>query len=267
MFHYLVLYCLPDPAAATAKEAGARMSFLKTGIGLLFYVVSYTALAQDNMGSVNDTATLFHANKADHSLVLNPRTIPDTTLQHLYSDDAFWYANTSKKKKLESDSKQSSFLQWMAKQTWLFKALWFLMIGSAGAVLLLFLIKSDVRLFHKKATPIEASEEDALPDDLFTIDYEKEQQIAASQHDFRMAVRYQYLQVLALLANNNTIEYKREFTNRDYLQQLQGTTQYAAFKKLTQHFEYAWYGKFAISPPAFEAIEKDFTTFKSSMGI
>ena len=243
------------------------MRFLKTGFGLLFYVVSYTALAQDNLGSVNDSATLFPADKADHSLVLNPRTIPDTTLQHLYSDDAFWYANTSKKKKTESDSKQGSFLQWMAQQTWLFKALWFLMIGSVSAVLLLFLIKSDVRLFHKKAMPIDALEEDALPNDLFTIDYEREQQIAASQHDFRLAVRYHYLQVLVLLASSNKIEYKREFTNRDYLQQLRDTTQYAAFKKVTQHFEYAWYGKFAISPAAFEAIEKDFKTFKSSMGI
>ena len=88
-----------------------------------------------------------------------------------------------------------------------------------------------------------------------------------AQKNFHAAVRLHFLQVLAQLADKNLIQYKEGLTNSDYLQQLSETSYYADYKKLTHHFEYAWYGRFPINPELYNRIETDFTSFKNRMGI
>jgi hypothetical protein len=90
---------------------------------------------------------------------------------------------------------------------------------------------------------------------------------AIAQKNLRLAVRLHYLETLALLAGKGILQYKEESTNSDYLLQVYPTPHYAVFKKLTRHFEYAWYGQFEVGPDAYRNIETDFATFKNSMAI
>lgn len=233
---------------------------------MLFCMTIAVVKAQDTTTAAKDSGAFFHADKVVGAIVLNERAVPDTTVQRLRNDEAFWYANTSIKKKGDSEPHQYSFLQWLFRQAWFYNFLWALITVSFIAVIIVFLMKSNVQLFHKRATPL-AGIETGAQENIFSIHYEEALNKALLQNDFRLAVRLHYLQTLALLSGKNIIHYKDDFTNSDYLLQLRQTSHYTAFKKLTRHFEYAWYGEFTITPTAFKTIEADFAIFKSSMGV
>ena len=196
------------------------------------------------------------------------RIIPDTVLQRLRSDEVFWYANAELKKAVLVKKEKTRWLlqDWFA-QEWFRGLLWALITISFVAVLFLFLLKSNIQLFRKAPVVIQTGEEVPLSKDIFSIAYEAELQNAVAQKNFRLAVRLHYLQTLALLAGKGLLQYKEESTNSDYLLQLYNTPHYALFKKLTLHFEYAWYGQFEVGPDAYRNIETDFTNFKNSMAI
>jgi hypothetical protein len=177
------------------------------------------------------------------------RIIPDTVLQRLHNDEAFWYANAELKKAVPVKKvKSRSLLQDWFTQEWFRGLLWAIITGSFVAVLFLFLLKSNIRLFRKPPVVIHEGEEASLSKDIFSIEYESELQTAVAQKNFRLAVRLQYLQTLVLLASKGLLQYKEESTNSDYLLQVYNTPHYALFKKLTLHFEYAWYGQFEVGP-------------------
>lgn len=241
------------------------MRFLKSW-ALLLLIVTATAQAQDTTFAEKDTGSFFHADPKT-GVVQNGKRLPESTLQRLRSDEAFWYANADLKKKAATEKSNASFWQWLFRQTWFFNLIWTVIIGSFIAVIFLFLMKSNISLFRKTARTIAADADPATLQNIFSIDYNIARNEALAQHDFQLAIRLHYLQTLTFLSKEKKVQYKEEYTNSDYLRQLQQTPHYGDFKKLTHHFEYAWYGKFQITPQAYQTIAQDFTTFKHNMGI
>ena len=223
----------------------------------------------DTQNSASERDSIFYFDSIPATQFVKPteRVIPDSLLERLRRDEAFWYANTAfKKKRIENNTPRSSFLQQLIAQSWFRQLLWFLMIGSFCGVLLLFLSKSNISLF--RTTPkllVETKDVDYKT--IFSIPYETEISKAILAGDYRSAIRLYYLQMLTLLSDKKKITYKEEFTNSDYLSQLYNTPYYTSFKMLTRHFDYAWYGRFLISPEAFNNIEAEFKTFKNNMDI
>jgi hypothetical protein len=192
-----------------------------------------------------------------------PYSIPDTTLNAIRNDDAFWYANEAPKRQKPPEvkpGKRPFFLE-----DWFKTLLWIIIIGSFIAVLIWFLIASDVRLFRKKPKPLEEEINLALSEDIFAINYEQELQKAIAKNDFRLGVRLLYLNILRLFADNGILQYKMERTNSDYLAQLYNTAYYKNFFRLTRNFEYVWYGKFDISAEAFQMILQDYKNLKEQV--
>jgi hypothetical protein len=211
--------------------------------------------------------SLFHFDTITAGVApLRQQTIPESTLQRLHRDNAFWYANAAFEKKAPA-KRNLSFLQRLVMQEWFRNLLWAIIVCSFVVVLILFLMKSNITLFHKKPTVIQTAGESFFRENIFTINYESEISNAIQVGDFRLAVRLYYLQTLALLAGKNLIEYNDGFTNSDYVMQLRQSSYYGAFKKLTRHFEYTWYGHFPVTPDAFLNMEADFSTFKNSMEV
>jgi hypothetical protein len=260
------------------------MRILKS-LAYLFYFLTalpvLPAAAQDSL--VVETTSVFDTTVSDAgtsttfsfdtisgvtALEARERIIPDTVLQRLRSDEAFWYANADIKKAVPVKKEGSwwRLQDWFA-QEWFRGLLWAIITGAFAAVLFLFLLRSDIRLFRKPAAVIERAEEAVLSNDIFSIDYSAELKKAIAQNNLRLAVRLHYLETLALLAGKSLLQYKEESTNSDYLLQVYSTPHYAPFKKLTRHFEYTWYGQFEVGPEAYRNIESDFTTFKNSMAI
>jgi hypothetical protein len=233
------------------------------------HVVETSTVLDTTVADAGASSTfLFDTVSGPTAMEARERIIPDTVLQRLRSDEAFWYANADIKK--ESSVKQEGSrwrLQGWFAQEWFRGLLWAIIISAFAAVLFLFLLRSDIRLFRKPAATVESEEEAFISKDIFSIAYEAELQNAVALKNFRLAVRLQYLQTLVLLSGKGLLQYKEESTNSDYLMQVYATPYYGPFKKLTRHFEYVWYGQFEVGPDAYRNIETDFTTFKNSMDV
>jgi len=190
--------------------------------------------------------------------------IHDSVLQNLKKDEAFWYANKlpKRQKRAEIDPNKK-YSEPFYLQNWFRTLLWIFITAAFVAVVIWFLIVSDVRLFRKKAVSISSEQDTALIEDIFSINYEQELEKAIADENYRLGVRLMYLHILRLFSERDIIHYKIERTNSDYLMQLYNTSYYKDFFRLTRNFEYVWYGKFDISSAAFELIRKDHAKLKS----
>ena len=191
--------------------------------------------------------------------------IPDSVLSDLKKDDAFWYANKVPKRQKADEIDFKDYEEPFYAQNWFRTLLWIIIIGAFIAVLVWFLIASDVRLFRKKATLLQSDHDINVGEDIFSINYEEELQKAIANKNYPLGVRLMYLHVLRLFSDRNIIHYKIERTNSDYLLQLYNTSYYKDFFRLTRNFEYVWYGKFDISPEAFNMIGQDYTKLKAAL--
>ena len=190
-------------------------------------------------------------------------TLPDSVLEKLKQDDAFWYANKVPKRQKPQEIKPPDYKAPFYTEGWFKTLIWIIIIGGFVTVLVWFLIASDVKLFRKKPTQLSNDADIQFDEDIFSINYEEELQRAIAHNDYRLGVRLMYLHVLKLLSDKEIIQYKIEKTNSDYLLQLYNTSYYKDFFRLTRNFEYVWYGKFEISPAAFEMIGNDYKKLKA----
>lgn len=79
--------------------------------------------------------------------------------------------------------------------------------------------------------------------------------------DYRSAIRMQFIKVLQILQENNSIKWKPEKTNKDYLRELNGTKQKNEFRKLSGIYELVWYGNTKIERDTFEQLNPSFEKF------
>lgn len=195
-----------------------------------------------------------------------PHRMPDSVVDRLLEDEAFWYVNKSpaRKKIKEPQVQEPGKLPFYLKD-WFRTLLWTIIIAAFVAVLVWFLIASDVRLFRKKPAIVQSGSDDELPDDIFAIDYEKELARANTSKNYHLAVRLMYLHVLKVMADREIINYRAGKTNSDYLFELYNSAYYKDFFRITRSFEYVWYGQFALAEPAYNRIQQDYETLKSRL--
>ncbi|MCH5716784.1 DUF4129 domain-containing protein [Niabella hibiscisoli] len=121
-------------------------------------------------------------------------------------------------------------------------------------------------VLQKKPAAIRAVASEALPEDIFSIDYTAAIQQALDNQNYRLAIRLHYLQVLKKLSEKDIIHYQPDKTNFDYLLQTRSTPHYSDFSGLTRQYEYSWYGLFPISPAQYEQVDQLFTNFHKKIG-
>ncbi|WP_026729010.1 hypothetical protein [Flavobacterium denitrificans] len=76
----------------------------------------------------------------------------------------------------------------------------------------------------------------------------------------RIAIRYYYLWLLKVMAQNNYIEWDIEKTNSDYLYEIQSPLHKEEFTYLSYLYNYIWYGEFDINEPIFLKAQNRFKT-------
>lgn len=81
---------------------------------------------------------------------------------------------------------------------------------------------------------------------------------AASEKEYRQAVRYLYLQLLQRLSAAGAIEFAVDKTNTEYLRELTGKPYKDEVAELTRYYDYVWYGEFALDAAAYATIENRF---------
>ena len=192
------------------------------------------------------------------------RTIPDSMVRHLRSDENYWYVNTTpdrQKQKQVTDVHREKVYE----KKWFTQLLWFFLIVSFAVIFVWFLASSNIRLFRRKPKPIVSEEEVITSEDIHSINYENEIEKATAAANYRLAVRLWYLRILKEMADRNIIQYKQDKTNREYVDQLSATMYHGEFVRLTRSFEYIWYGKFDLSAEGFSSLQKDFVYLKERL--
>lgn len=195
-------------------------------------------------------------------LQVEERRLPDSLLQALQNDKAFWYANGEWSK--PQQQKAGSPVQYKTpfyRQQWFRSLMWIIIVGCFVAVIIWYLSLNDVGIFRRKNVAVGAEEEALSADNIFEINYSRDIAKATAEGNYRLAVRLLFLQLLKNLSEKEIIHYKQDRTNFDYLLQLQQSAYYSDFFRLARNYEYAWYGKFDMSKETFSAVKKDFENF------
>ena len=90
------------------------------------------------------------------------------------------------------------------------------------------------------------------------LDFEKLIRESMESGEKRVAVRYYYLWLLKVMAQNNYIKWDIEKTNSDYLYEIQSPVHKEEFTYLSYLYNYIWYGEFEIDDATFKKAENRF---------
>lgn len=234
---------------------------------------------------IYDTSQYFFSTKNNPHTVfttqkLAQRFLIDSDVQHLKSEDDFWYVHAAEKMedRLRSDAKfRDSLLAEKNKPLtdedgnsflnsgWFSGLIWFLVIGVFLAAIIYFLFQNKINLFSHNATSGKEDEEDQKDENIFSLNYQQLIQKAEKEKSYRIVIRLLFLQTLKLLSDASVIQYQPDYTDLQYLQQLHHTKYYKEFFKLTNSYEYVWYGKFVISGDQYTIMKNNFLKFQSSI--
>jgi hypothetical protein len=192
------------------------------------------------------------------------RKLPEREIAKLKDDDDFWYANFEFPKE-EEETPQAKPRERKRFSLSLYDSiLWLVTVLGFIAFLVIYLMNSNVNMFRRtKDVGFEESDPDL--DDIFGINYDKEIEKAVNAGNHRLAVRLMFLRLLRNLTDKNIIQYKHDRTNFDYLMQLGNTKWYDPFRILARHYEYVWYGKFAIDERQFEILRSEFNNLEKQL--
>jgi hypothetical protein len=88
---------------------------------------------------------------------------------------------------------------------------------------------------------------------------------ALQNGNYRLALRYQYLRTLHLLAGKGMVSLAPDKTNFNYVTEITTPEYRNAFAALTLHYEYAWYGEFDVDKNIYEKIEHNFSSLNKKI--
>ncbi|MCD0466195.1 DUF4129 domain-containing protein [Flavobacterium sp. ENC] len=105
-----------------------------------------------------------------------------------------------------------------------------------------------------------------LEKNIHLLDFKKLIQESIEKGEKRIAIRYYYLWLLKVMAQNHYIEWDIEKTNSDYLYELQSPVYKEEFTYLSYLYNYIWYGEFEIDETTFKKAENRFKNSIKTFG-
>lgn len=173
--------------------------------------------------------------------------------------DSLLKASQEKQPKLKQQVRTSdSFMTRLLGGPVIKMILWTLAIFFVGIII--YQLLKNQGLFKRSSSSKVAekpTEEDLV---LLNDDFGKLSQHAQAIGDYRMAVRYHFLEILQQLKEQNHINYEPDKTNGRYVYELPLNWR-NDFSKLIFQYEYVWYGHFDINKEQYEQVRKGFHSF------
>ncbi|KQR95587.1 hypothetical protein ASG01_07020 [Chryseobacterium sp. Leaf180] len=126
-----------------------------------------------------------------------------------------------------------------------------------------FLVGKDGNLFFGKRNKKLIIKAENIDENIHEINFAEAISQSENEHDYRSAIRYQFLLILKKLSDRKKIVWNPEKTNHDYENEISDLTLKQDFAKLLSIFEYVWYGEFAVDAKDYERIKTQFQSFKS----
>lgn len=183
------------------------------------------------------------------------------TVQQLKKDDVYWYADEDVEHLVKKNNNKSFWYNVIkilsSNQFKLFA--WFSIVIVVIVLAYYFAKANGIFLFTGKGKKISpATEQDVCTEDIFSIDYLAEIKKAEASSNYKLAIRFHFLQLLVKLHQAQIIHYTKEQTNADYLQYLTNKPQFVQFKTAANLYEHVWYGNKLITADAYAHLKKVF---------
>jgi len=282
LFCCVVFYYLPNPGGKKIEAVESICIevpyYLKNKLSYRFlillagFLISFNIHAQVSIDTT--TATVEEVPAEEESTTYYPdtlkrefRSIVFDSVQAVNSDKGFYY-----KRYMDSLLRASQFKVQKPRRRVDLNAsdffnsifgiiFWILAIGLfAYLVYRLFLSNSSFLSRNRKniASDITVIEEEnaSEPDSLL--------RNAIRNGNYRLAVRYLYLQSLQRLSEKKFIEISANKTNYEYVMEVRRHRFANEFASLTLQYEYVWYGEYPVDERLFEQIQGRFTQFNKN---
>jgi hypothetical protein len=88
---------------------------------------------------------------------------------------------------------------------------------------------------------------------------------ALERKDYKTAVRILYLRIIRQMAESNYINWQKDKTNRDYLNEMRQRSHYRSFRDLTLVYEVIWYGDKEIADLDYQRVSQLFSNYQSNL--
>lgn len=169
-----------------------------------------------------------------------------------------------KKKKTQAPPpKESPAFEWPTLgKAWLifFKGMAILILVVMLALLVRHYLSEPKNIAVKKAIREDLSIEE-IEENLDEVELTPYIRKAIDQENFGLAIRLYYLEILQQLSAQKMIFWRKNKTNRQYVQEMLHSNRYGEFRLLTLIFERVRYGGQGLSRSEFEQIEPGFHSF------
>lgn len=138
-------------------------------------------------------------------------------------------------------------------------------IGAIGFLFLLYkLLFTGKKLYVKLESddPDEESTIDFVEKNLMEVSLEHYIQEAYAKQNFPLAIRYQQLLNIQILAKRDLIDWKQYKTNAELMEEINNGELRKDFQHCTSIFDAVWFGSFPIDASVYERYVTDFRQFQ-----
>jgi hypothetical protein len=173
--------------------------------------------------------------------------------------------NLKKKEKqqTETSTPRVSFFANFLNSDFLKLILWALAIGFVVFILYRLFLAEGVFKRNLKSLNSDAK----VAEEIITqeSDFDSLIRLALQNSNYRLALRYQYLRTLHLLAGKGLVSLAPDKTNFNYVSEISNIENRNAFAALTLNYEYAWYGEFDVDKNIYAKIESNFSILNNKI--
>ena len=223
---------------------------------------------------VNPSLNPDEATPDEDSTIYKPKSPPDTKYyEHPLERHDFkpedWKKATQgieysiKKRKRAQRSRESSNLD-LSGLSGLLNALKYFVILLFGGLIVYLIVRlvSEGNIFKpnsRKINPLsEGIDITQIEENLEHTDLEGFIRRAIEQKNYPLAIRLYYLAIIKELSAHGAIQWKKDKTNRAYINEMEANRLFEPFKKTTRIFERVWYGDTPFGEQDFAVVRPDF---------
>ena len=158
--------------------------------------------------------------------------------------------------------------------SWNFGSIFSSSIAKFIGIILLLVILIVVVYFFMQGTKSNKDSKvqlafDNMPDVLEDLpeetDLERFLRMSLDSGDYKTAIRILYIMIIQRMHERNWIVWKKDKTNRDYLNEVRSRKSYGQFREITLFYEIVWYGDNEISSTEFHTLKSLFDRYKGSV--
>ena len=266
---FLILFFVNGYTAAAQDDATTKfIDSLKRQAPAATYdssrsQVDSVAVSDDSTETVSSEEVL-----PDTAIISNQRKISADTLNHIKKDKGFYYQRwldsllRAEEANIKKETAPRGFdLSALNTIFTIFKILLWLLAAAVLVFVVYKLFLGKNALFIRNRKNIEAVI--AMDEQPSATQYEQLIRNAELEKNFRLAVRYRYLQAISDLSAKELIRPGADKTNYQYISELRKHAAGAAqlFAALTVKYEYSWYGEYPVSGELYAVLQRDFENF------